>query len=269
MRHSLTKARQGTARRACRPASLALWFLLLALVAAPAAQAAEPRFPPLSGRVVDQAAILSTGAAQRLAGLLAEHESATGNQVVVVTLRDLQGYGIEDFALRLGRHWGIGQPGRDNGLLLVVAPRERRVRIEIGYGLEGSLPDALAKLIIAREILPAFKKGDYERGIAQGLEAILAAIGGADPGGRQLLAEYQRRDRLAQIAFGIALGIFLIFFIYRILSPRRRRRQWGTGYVDGGAGETGNRGGGHGRSRGGGFGGGGGSFGGGGASGGW
>lgn len=245
-----------------------LLLLVLSVAVLPPARAANPDFPSLTGRVVDQAAILSNSTESRLAKLLAAHEEATGNQVVVVTLSGLQGYAIEDFALRLGRHWGIGQAGRDNGLLLVVASKERRVRIEVGYGLEGLMPDALAKLIIEREILPAFKKGNFDRGVTRGLDAILAAIGSEDPGGRKLLADYARKDRLAKIVFFVAFGFFIAFLIYRLFSPRRRRRRWGTGYVDEGFGER--RGSGFGGgSRGGGFSGGGGGFGGGGASGGW
>lgn len=245
-----------------------LLLLVLSVAVLPPARAANPDFPSLTGRVVDQAAILSNSTESRLAKLLAAHEEATGNQVVVVTLSGLQGYAIEDFALRLGRHWGIGQAGRDNGLLLVVASKERRVRIEVGYGLEGLMPDALAKLIIEREILPAFKKGNFDRGVTRGLDAILEAIGSEDPGGRKLLADYARKDRLAKIVFFVAFGFFIAFLIYRLFSPRRRRRRWGTGYVDEGFGER--RGSGFGGgSRGGGFSGGGGGFGGGGASGGW
>src|SRR3546814_11267487 len=111
--------------------------------------------------------------------LLASHEQATSNQLVVVTLPSLQGTAIDDFGYQLGRHWGIGQQGRDNGALLIVAPSERAVRIEVGYGLEGDLPDATAHAIIANEILPAFRQGDYPGGIAAGVDAIILAIAGA------------------------------------------------------------------------------------------
>ena len=104
----------------------------VALLLAVAALAAEPVFPTLTGRIVDDAGILAPDARSRLDARLAEQERATGQQIVVVTLKSLQGYPIEDFGYRLGRRWGIGQKGRDNGALLIVAPNERKVRIEVG-----------------------------------------------------------------------------------------------------------------------------------------
>ncbi|RMF04505.1 MAG: TPM domain-containing protein, partial [Alphaproteobacteria bacterium] len=116
--------------------------------------AAQPQFPALTGRVVDEAGLLSREEADALARQLEALEERTSDQLVVVTLRSLQGFPIEDYGYKLGRHWGIGQAGKDNGVLLIVAPTERKVRIEVGRGLEGELPDALAKLIIENAILP-------------------------------------------------------------------------------------------------------------------
>ena len=129
---------------------------------------AAPQFPELTGRVVDNAALLSAPEHKRLTRLLEEHEAQTTNQVVIVTLESLQGYVIEDFGYQLGRHWGIGQKGKDNGVLLIVAPIQRKVRIEVGYGLEGTLTDALSRNIIDTRILPAFRNNNYEHGIARG-----------------------------------------------------------------------------------------------------
>ncbi|MGM0594264.1 MAG: TPM domain-containing protein [Pseudomonadota bacterium] len=140
---------------------------------------AAPNFPALSGRVVDEANILSATSERQLTQMLARHEQATSNQVVVATLASLQGYDIADFGYQLGRHWGIGQQGRDNGVLLIVAPNEKKVRIEVGYGLEGSLTDALSKNIIESEITPRFKQGDMEGGILAGTRAILGTIEGS------------------------------------------------------------------------------------------
>lgn len=148
-----------------------LWFLVLP------AQAA-PQFPELTGRVVDQAGVLSAQTINKITAMLQRHEEATSNQVVVVTLKSLQGYEISDYGYQLGRFWKIGQEGRDNGVLLIVAPNERKVRIEVGYGLEGSLTDALSKNIIETVITPRFKQGDMEGGIREGTRAILAAIEG-------------------------------------------------------------------------------------------
>jgi uncharacterized protein len=162
-----------------RPTSLRHWGLaLLLLIAAPFANAAEPQFPTLSGRVVDEAKVLSPQTRQNLSDKLDRHERDTGEQVVVVTVPSLQGYPIEDFGYRLGRSWGIGQKGRDNGAVFLVAPKERSVRIEVGYGLEGRLTDAASRGIIERNILPAFRQGDMERGVIAGTDAILATLRG-------------------------------------------------------------------------------------------
>src|SRR6185503_13073184 len=114
---------------------------------------AAPAFPPLSGRIVDQAAVLDVPAKARIEAKLETLESNTSNQLVVVTFRSLQGYDIADYGYQLGRHWGIGQSGKNNGALLIVAPAERKVRIEVGYGLEGTLTDAVSRLVIDNAIL--------------------------------------------------------------------------------------------------------------------
>lgn len=139
---------------------------------------AAPTFPDLSGRVVDLAGLLSSSAKGRLTTELKKHEQATSNQIVVVTLNSLQGYTIEQYGYQLGRHWGIGQEKRNNGVLLIVAPNERKVRIEVGYGLEGTLTDALSHNIIQTKILPYFRKSQYEKGIEYGTAAILSAVQG-------------------------------------------------------------------------------------------
>lgn len=151
-----------------------LWVLLFALPLQ-----AAPDFPALTGRVVDGAGLLSVSARTQLEQQLATHEKESSNQVVVVTVDSLQGYPIEDYGYQLGRHWGIGQKGKDNGVLLIVAPNERKVRIEVGYGLEGVLTDALSKNIIETVITPPFKQGKMAQGIVAGTGAILAALGGS------------------------------------------------------------------------------------------
>jgi uncharacterized protein len=139
---------------------------------------AAPQFPTLSGRVVDEAGILSPQTRTELDAQLAAHERATTNQVVVVTLKSLQGYDISDYGYQLGRHWGIGQKGKDNGALLIVAPSERKLRIEVGYGLEGALTDAVSRDIIERVIKPPFRRQDYDQGVRAGVGAILTALAG-------------------------------------------------------------------------------------------
>lgn len=256
-------------RRVGRAGSWAL-LLVLALTASPTR--AEPPFPELTGRVVDRADILSASIESNLSQKLETHEDQTSNQVVVVTVRSLQGHTIEDYGYQLGRHWGIGQAERNNGVLLLVAPNERKVRIEVGYGLEGALTDAFAKTIIEREITPAFRKRDFDQGVARGVEAILAAVAGeykAVPSAKTS----SDGDKILLISAVLIVGL-LIFFVLissdeiksgSSRSTTRRRRhssdddydRTSSGYSRGGW------------SSGGGFRGGGGSFGGGGSSGSW
>ena len=157
-------------------ARLLLPFLALQLFCH--AAIAAPQFPALTGRVVDEAGILSAQFKTEISAQLAAHEQATSNQVVVVTLKSLQGYEISDYGYQLGRHWGIGQKGKNNGVLLIVAPADRKLRIEVGYGLEGVLTDAESRVIIERVIKPYFKQNNYEQGIRAGVSAMLAALGG-------------------------------------------------------------------------------------------
>jgi uncharacterized protein len=152
-------------------------FSIILLLLSLTVQAA-PQFPPLSGRVVDEAGLLSAQTESTLSGRLAGFEQNSGTQVVVVTLKSLQGYSIEEYGYQLGRHWGIGQKGENNGVLFIVAPNERKVRVEVGYGLEGVLTDAISHSIIQNAVLPNFKANDYARGIVQGADAILLALGG-------------------------------------------------------------------------------------------
>ena len=151
---------------------------VLLLVLAAFVAFAAPSFPELSDRVVDQANLLSPATRQQLMEMLAAHERKTSNQVVVVTLDSLQGYAIEDYGYQLGRYWGIGQAGRDNGALLIIAPKERKVRIEVGYGLEGTLTDARSSDIIQNIILPQFRQNDFNGGTLAGAQAILQVIEG-------------------------------------------------------------------------------------------
>src|SRR5262249_22820108 len=130
--------------------------------------------------------ILSPGTRSLLTGELADLEAKTSRQLVVVTVKSLEGRGIEDYGVRLGRAWQIGQKGKNNGVLLIVAPTERKVRIEVGYGLEGELTDAVSKLIIEQRILPLFRQNNMTGGIVAGTEEIIQVLSGKS-------AEYQRR----------------------------------------------------------------------------
>ncbi len=264
---------------------LAAWLVALSVVgwlglagAVMAQTARQPDFPPLSGRVVDQARLLSPEAETALTAKLEALERDTSDQLVVVTVESLQGQEIETYGYQLGRAWGIGQAEDDNGVLLIVAPEERKVRIEVGYGLEPVLTDALSALIIHNEILPSFREGYFERGIQRGVDAIDAQLR-LDPAEAQARAAQAAAPK-AGIPVGpmilIGLVLFLMFtgMIGALSRGGRRRRGSGVGPIlIWAASEAlrnsgrGGRGGGFGG--GGGFSGGGGGFGGGGASGGW
>jgi uncharacterized protein len=251
--------------------ALAVFVLLLvATLQGPAA--AELQFPQLTGRVVDEAGLLTPAERQSLTETLKAHEEETGNQVVVVTLPSLQGTPIEEYGYQLGRFWGIGRQGKDNGVLLIVAPNERRVRIEVGYGLEGILTDATSRVVIERIMVPAFRSGQFGPGIVAGVGAILKVISGEEgplPRQRTIGAD---RSSVGLLPAILIFGGFILFMwlAYRnqrssyYASPGRRRGTW-IGYGGGFGGGFG----GGGSGGGGGFAGGGGSFGGGGASGDW
>jgi len=168
------------------------WLCLTGSVGAqtlPTSAAPTPTltFPALSGRVVDDAGLLSVPDREALTRSLADLEAKTTDQLVVVTLKTLQGRPIEEYGYQLGRAWGIGQKGKDSGALLIVAAAERKVRIEVGYGLEGTLTDAATKIIIEDTILPRFKAGDFPGGIKAGAAAIAQLLVG-DAGGAGAVA---------------------------------------------------------------------------------
>ncbi|MGA0606478.1 TPM domain-containing protein [Phenylobacterium sp. VNQ135] len=263
-----------------------LVLALLALLLIPAFAFAAPKFPALTGRVVDDANLLSPQAEQKLDQELAGLEASTGRQVVVATLPDLQGYEIEEYGYQLGRAWGIGSKARNDGALLIVAPNERKVRIEVGYGLEGVLTDALSSVIIQTAILPQFRQGNFEQGILDGTDQLVRQLSLPDEEARAKVAEAQQ----AQAARSSDRGgsaipvIFVMIVIFWILSGilgvfgrrgRRGRRGGGMWWLlplilsSSGRDRGGWGGGGGGGWGGGGFSGGGGSFGGGGSSGSW
>ncbi|WP_236422127.1 TPM domain-containing protein, partial [Pseudomonas syringae] len=152
---------------------LALWLLACVGVA----QAALT-FPALTGRVVDSAQMIDPAVRQQITDQLQALEQSRGDQIVVVTVPDLQGVPIEDYGYQLGRQWGIGQKGKDNGALLIVARDERKLRIEVGYGLEGVLTDAQSWVIINQVIAPKFKAGNFSQGISDGVSAMVQVVGG-------------------------------------------------------------------------------------------
>lgn len=234
---------------------------------------AAPTFPPLTGRVVDDAGILSPQAEAQLTQELASLETQTGRQLVVATLPDLQGYEIEDYGYQLLRTWGIGSKERNDGAILIVAPSERKVRIEVGYGLEPVLTDALSSLIINQRIIPAFKEGRLEEGVVDGTQAIVQQLSLPDDEARAAVAKAQESPQgEGGVGFGTIVVIFIIFWLLSgVFGGRRRGSLWWLPLILGSGGGGGGRGGwsGGGGFGGGGFSGGGGSGGGGGASGSW
>src|SRR5580698_2309503 len=150
---------------------------LFALFCFIAPATAAPTFPALTGRVVDNANVLSDATKSDLTQKLAALEAKTSRQLVVVTLPSLQGYDIADYGYQLGRAWGIGQAKLNNGALLIVAPSEHKVRVEVGYGLEPVLTDAFSSVILQTQVLPRFKAGDMEGGVVAGADAIISQLG--------------------------------------------------------------------------------------------
>ncbi len=241
-------------------------FGLAATLIATAAAADDPTQLTLSGRVVDGAGVLSVLAEQALVRQLEEHERRTTNQIVVATLRSLEGRTIEDVGYRLGRRWELGQKGKSNGAILLVAPAERQVRIEVGYGLEGQLTDALARTIIEAAILPHFRKGDVAAGIEAGVTGIVHLLEGGAPPTAPPKPRPADADEVepVQLIGALVFALFVLFLWMRLDAPGRYGG--GVGPWGRGAGGFDNRG----FGGGGGFrGGGGGGFGGGGASGRW
>ena len=271
---------------------MAFLFLLLAVVAPASAQT----FPKLTGRVVDQANLLSPEQEFDIGSKSAALEAQTGRQLVVATVNSLEGRTIEDYGYRLGRTWKIGDEKKDDGVILLVAPKEKKVRIETGYGARVFLTDATSSIIIRESILPRFKAGDFGGGITAGTDQIVKTMSlspaeaqrQANQAGQREKARAEAGAGLLPVAFWGMVILFVIMSMARRASGRRYRRQRGRGGVSpwvvlwglnelsrgsrgggwGGGGGFGGFGGGGGGGFGG-FSGGGGSFGGGGASGGW
>jgi uncharacterized protein len=228
----------------------------------------ELAVPEIHRRVTDLSGTLSEEEQRQLERALQEFEGATSNQIVVLIVPSLEGESLEEYSLRVCEKNKLGKKGRDNGVLLFVAKSDRKLRIEVGYGLEGVLPDATANQIIRYEIVPHFKSGDYYDGVRSGVEAIMQATKG----------EY-KGDGARRGTNVVLPGIVAFFVITILISMLRRGRRmfigrrgygggpWFGGF--GGGGFGGGSGGGFSSGGGGGFSGGGGSFGGGGASGSW
>jgi len=253
-----------------------------ALILALAAFALAFDFPALTGRVVDQAGILTAASRTDIEAKAKSLEDKSGIQLVVATVKSLNGGDIETYANQLFRFWKIGEAKKNNGVLLLVAPTERKVRIEVGYGLEGTLTDALSSVIISSAIVPRFKANDFSGGIERGVDGIISVLSG-DTAGWQPRPAVRHDDpagvfnALFPILFFIFVALlfrYLVGSVSNTVAGRYVRRGGRTVFVPYGGGFWGSGSGGGfsdggGGGFGGGFSGGGGSSGGGGASGGW
>lgn len=241
----------------------------------------DSAFPALAGRVTDAAGVLPADVKADLEARLKALEDTTGTQLVVATVPDLGGYEIEDYGFQLGRAWGIGQKGQNNGAILLVAPAQRKLRIEVGYGLEGTLTDALSSRIIRTVIVPRFKAGDMAGGIVAGTDELIRLLE-LPPDQQRAAAQAAGTSKEGDDAPGWGALVWLIILVVFIIiasRPGRRGRSrgpviiWGPdigGSWSSGRGSRSSWDSGWGGGGGfGGFSGGGGSFGGGGASGDW
>lgn len=205
------------------------FILSLFLLAAPLSAA---DFPAPVGYVNDFAGLFSESFRQDMETDLSAFEQATGAEIAVVTVDNLGDTYLEDYAVRLFEEWGIGKKGQDNGLLLLIAEQERQIRIEIGYGLEPKITDAAAGRIIRDRISPAFKEGDYERGVRQGIEGIKSVVRDEDT--PSLVSEEQVKDAVESFMPLVVFGIIALSYLSAFWA--RSKRFWPGGVVGGGAG---------------------------------
>ena len=274
-------------RRSLRSSWIAAHVLAFAcaLLLLVTAALAEPKFPPLTGRIVDEAALLSGDERRTLEVELKALEEKSTDQLVIYTTRSLQGYPIEDFGYRLGRTWAIGQKGKNNGAILIVAPGDRKVRIEVGRGLEPQLTDIMTKLIVENAILPAFRRNDFAGGIKAGVRDIRDVLLGDAEAVKERARGGAKRSPGASSNFPVLILVVFVLIAVSIVwmqsrqtaHPNRlardRRRDsssassWSSGSWGSGSGSW--SGGSSDSGGGGGFSGGGGDFGGGGSSGSW
>ena len=262
-------------------ARIAAALVLLAALLLPGLAAAQT-FPPLTGPVVDAGNVIPDDVEARITQKLVAFNQQSGRQLQVATVADLQGYEISDYGYQLGRAWGVGDKEKNDGVILLIAPAERKVRIEVGYGLEATLTDALSSQIIRREIVPRFKAGDMPGGIEAGTDALIKQLQLPPDQARAVAAQAAKGKKSSGIDPGFI--IWLLIFGFFFVLPMIRRMTGGRRYGSSGLGpiimwnvlDGMSRGGGGGSSWGGGGGGGGGgwsggggSFGGGGSSGSW
>ena len=237
--------------------SLLIFLLMVPLVALDV--------PQLQRRVTDLAGAMSPSQVSRLEEKLYLYERSSSNQIAVLIVSSLEGEALESYAMRVAEKWQLGQQDKDNGALLLISVQDRRIRIEVGYGLEGALTDLQSSMIIRNEIAPQFRQGNYFAGIDAGVTAMIQATQGEYQGDPQ---KYERGSENVGSSFGSFLT-FIFFVLFFLLAGRRGRRGLFWALLGASMFRGGGRGGGFGGGGFSGFSGGGGGFGGGGASGGW
>jgi uncharacterized protein len=255
---------------------LLLLLILLVTLLTVGAPANAQDFPALTGRVVDAADILSPATEAALTAKLVNLETQSQRQFVIATVPDLQGYEVSDYGYQLGRHWGIGDKERNDGVVLLIAPNERKLNISVGYGVEPVLTDAMSGTIIRNDITPKFKDGDFDGGVTAGADAIIRQLTLPPEEAQRIAADAAAAEESGNTIGMVIFWTFVILFILLLVLGRKHGRHyssrgrggpviiWGGSDWGGGGSSWGGGG-----SWGGGFSGGGGSFGGGGASGGW
>ena len=204
--------------------------LLLCSLALILPATAEPKFPPLTGRIVDEAGILKPDDRAAILDMLRVLEEKSTDQIVVYTARSLQGYEIEEFGYRLGRFWQIGQKDKNNGIVLIVAPNERKVRIEVGRGLEPQMTDLMSGLIVQNVILPAFRRGDFSGGIRAGVHDIRdVLLGDAEEVKRRAQGGKKRTSNDDSLwPFLLFFGLFVAFFLFSAWQQRKQQEEWAS-----------------------------------------
>ena len=270
---------------------LALLPAIFAALALATFAISAPNYPELAGRVTDNANLLKPDDRAAIEADLKSLEATSTDQIAVVTVNSLDGYAIEDYGIGLARKWAIGQKDKDNGIVLIVAPNERKVRIEVGRRLEPMMTDTMSKLIIENAILAKFRRGDFSGGIRDGVRDIKAVLlGDAEEVKRRAIIKRSPQDDITPLIHMLIFALIIGFIFWKMrqaaiaqqqweqsLTPQQRqqldqqrtrnRRRGGVVIIPGGSGDWG--GGWSGGGGGGGWSGGGGSFGGGGASGNW
>ena len=210
---------------------------VLFCLAAALAQAA-PTYPALSGRIVDAAGVVPETSHSAVESKLIALEDKSGIQIVVASVKSLEGYDVESYANGLFRAWKLGEAKKNNGVLFLIAPNDRKMRIEVGYGLEGALTDALSKVILTTAVAPRFKVGDFGGGVERGVDAIIEVLSGdagewtkrATAGAR---GEDTQFDKLVPF---IILALFIFIFATMVANSRGPAQRGYRGYRRGGRG---------------------------------